>query len=579
MSYRWVFADNPSDDLLKTLQSDLNVPRNIARLLSLRGVDNFEKARSFFRPDLSLLHDPFLMQDMEPASARLCQAIRNHETVVIYGDYDVDGTTATALMYLFLKRFGLEPHYYIPHRYKEGYGINPEGIEFAEQKGADLIVSVDCGITAIEEAKRAREKGIDLVICDHHTVGSEIPDAHAVLDPKRPDCTYPFDGLSGAGVAFKLIQAITSRLGLHQDIYTPYLDLVAISTASDIVPIVDENRILMREGLKIINTNPLPGIEELLQLIRMEKGQISTSNIVFSVGPRINAAGRMGDAATAVQLLISTDKEEAKRLAKDLEKINLRRRETDAKTTLQATKMVEEEYKLCDLSSMVLHHPNWHLGVIGIVASRLVDSFGRPAIMLSTVDGKIKGSARSIKGFNIYNALKECEDLLEQFGGHEFAAGLTIKKDCLAAFRTRMDEIAGKMLKEVDFSPELEIDDHLRIDEITARFWKLLHQFEPFGPGNRQPVFVADDVEVSMASIVGKNHLRLKVRQGMSGLFDAIGFHLGEFLPLVQNPTKRLSIAYEIEENHWMGRRSLQLRIKDIKESLPAQDSSEHPVS
>ena len=569
MSYRWVFADDPSDDLLKSLQSDLNVPRNIARLLSLRGVDTFDKARSFFRPNLSLLHDPFLMQDMEPASARLCKAIRNHETVVIYGDYDVDGTTATSLMYLFLKRFGLEPHYYIPHRYKEGYGSNPEGIDFAEQKGADLIVSVDCGITAIEEAKWAREKGIDLVICDHHTVGNEIPEAHAVLDPKRPDCSYPFDGLSGAGVAFKLVQATTSRLGLHQELCTSYLDLVAISIASDIVPIVDENRILMREGLAIINSNPLPGIDELLRLIRMEKGQISTSNIVFSVGPRINAAGRMGDATKAVELMISTDKEKARELAKDLEEINLQRRKTDTKTTQQATKMVETEYNLGDLSSMVLHHPDWHLGVIGIVASRLVDSFGRPVIMLSTVDGKIKGSARSVKGFNIYDALKKCEDLLEQFGGHEFAAGLTVKKDCLPTFRARMDEIAGSLLKEADFSPELEIDDRLRIDEINARFWKLLHQFEPFGPGNRQPVFVAEDVQVSMASIVGKNHLRLKVQQGASGLFDGIGFHLGEYLPLVQDPSKRISLAYEIDENHWMGRRSIQLRIKDIREYTP----------
>ena len=567
MSYRWVFADAPERDLLTKLQTELNIPENVARLLSLRGVDTFDKARTFFRPSLSLIHDPSLMKDMEAASARLCKAIRNREKVVVYGDYDVDGTTATALMIIFLERFGLEPLYYIPHRFKEGYGISPDGIQFAEEHGADLIVSVDCGITAVEEAKLIREKGMELVICDHHTVGGAIPDAVAVLDPKRPDCTYPFDGLSGAGVAFKLVQATTHRLGLTEKIYAPLLDLVAVSIASDIVPIVDENRILMRYGLEILNTNPRAGLNELMSVIKMEKGQISASSIVFSLGPRINAAGRMGDAAKAVDLMMASDPKEAQKLAKQLEEINKDRRHTDMKTTRQATQMVESGHDLENLSSMVLHHPDWHLGVIGIVASRLVDHFGRPAVMLSTVDGKIKGSARSIKGFNIYNALKKCDEFLEQFGGHEFAAGLTLKKDALEPFRKRLDEIAGAMLEQSDFKPELEIDDRLQIDKIDGKFWKLLHQFEPFGPGNRQPVFVAEGVQIKSPSIVGKDHLRVKIQQGSSHIFDAIGFNLGGYLDLVKDSSRPLSIAYQIQENHWMGRRSLQLRLKDIKET------------
>ena len=408
MAFRWVYHQPDDLDAVRSLQRELNVPETIARLLAIRRISTFELAKAFFRPDLSLLHDPFLMKDMKKAADRLATAIRRGDRVVVYGDYDVDGTTATAIMYTFLKDFGIEVEYYIPHRFKEGYGLSEEGIDYAESIKAALIVTVDCGITAVEEARWARERGIDMIICDHHNAGDVIPDAVAVLDPKRPDCTYPFDGLSGAGVGFKLIQATMRTLGLPDEKCHRFLDLLAISIASDIVPIVDENRILMREGLRQLNSEPRHGIKALMEHIRLNNaGRITTSEIVFSIGPRINAAGRMGDAGTAVELLIADNEADAREKAQELERINVRRRAVDNDTMEQAVRMIDEEYSIDDLSSLVLHHPEWHLGVIGIVASRLVDKYYRPAIMLSSVDGLIKGSARSIRGFNVYNALKE----------------------------------------------------------------------------------------------------------------------------------------------------------------------------
>lgn len=566
MSFRWIYATPDKEEAIANLTSELKIPDRIAHLLSLRGIDSYPKAERFFRPGIENLHDPFLMKDMKLATERLCRAIRNHETVVVYGDYDVDGTTATSIVYTFLKSFGISVHYYIPHRFKEGYGINPDGIQHAIDIGADLIVSVDCGITAIKEAEYAREHGIDLIICDHHNVGDELPNAVAVLDPKRPDCSYPFDGLSGAGVGFKLIQGTIKELGLSQTLAYKYLDLVAVSIASDIVPIVDENRILMREGLSMINSNPRVGLKALMQLIKMHIGSVTTSSIVFSVGPRINAAGRMGDATAAVELMIAEDETEADRFAKELESINKRRRTTDTRTMDEAVEKVENDFNMEELSSMVLHDPDWHLGVIGIVASRLVDAYYRPAIMLSTVEGKIKGSARSIKGFNIYEALKKCEDLLEQFGGHEFAAGLTMDESNLTEFRERIDKIAYRYLKENDFSPEITIDSKLNLGDVDLRFWKLLSQFEPFGPGNLRPTFVSEDVCVEgVPSIVGNGHLKMKIRQGNSGVFDAIGFNMHEYMPkLINCDDNKIDVAYVLEENHWNGRRTIQMRLKDI---------------
>lgn len=567
MSFRWVYKEPERAENIRVMREQLNIPEEIARLLVLRGINTYDDARIFFRPEHVNFYDPFLMKDMAEGASRLSSAIRKREKVVIYGDYDVDGTTATGILYTFLKRFGLDVDYYIPHRFKEGYGINPEGIRFAMEKNAALIVSVDCGITAFEEARYARENGIDLIICDHHNVGEAIPDAAAVLDPKRPDCDYPFDGLSGAGVGFKLLQGTTELLGLPESMPEQYLDLVAISIASDIVPIIDENRVLMRKGLAIINRNPRTGIRALLDLIKIDPGTVSTSSIVFSIGPRINAAGRMGDAATAVELMIASDEPTAVRHAKELEKINRQRRDTDSETMLQATDMLEREHNLDEISAMVLHHPEWHLGVIGIVASRLVDAHYRPAIMLSTVEGKIKGSARSIKGFNIYNALKECEDLLEQYGGHEFAAGLTMKEANLQEFRNRINAIAMERLSEQDFEPELQIACGLDLEKVNMKFWKLLSQFEPFGPGNMRPVFVSENVSVKgVPSIVGSGHLKMKVKQNGSAVFDAIGFNMHEYEPMLRNCSNdRVDIAYVLEENYWNGRRMIQVRLKDIR--------------
>ncbi|MGM0459512.1 MAG: single-stranded-DNA-specific exonuclease RecJ [Bacteroidota bacterium] len=566
MSFRWIYATPDSEESVLQLKEELQISDRIAHLLALRGIDSFGKARTFFRPGIENLYDPFLMKDMKSATQRLCRAIRNHETVVVYGDYDVDGTTATSIVYTFLQSFGISVHYYIPHRFKEGYGINPDGIKRAIELDADLIISVDCGITAIEEARIAAENGIDLIICDHHNVGNELPDAVAVLDPKRPDCGYPFDGLSGAGVGFKLVQGTIEELGLSKTLAYKYLDLVAVSIASDIVPIVDENRILMREGLSMINSNPRVGLKALMHLIKMPPGTVSTSNIVFSVGPRINAAGRMGDARAAVELMISTDESEASHHAKQLEEINKRRRTTDSRTMDEAVEKVENDFNMDELSSMVLHDPDWHLGVIGIVASRLVDAYYRPAIMLSTVEGKIKGSARSIKGFNIYDALKKCDDLLEQFGGHEFAAGLTMDQSNLDEFRQRIDEIAFRYLKENDFSPEITIDSKLSLSDVNMKFWKLLSQFEPFGPGNLRPTFVSEDVCIEgVPSIVGNGHLKMKVSQDNSDVFDAIGFNMHDYMPkLINCDENRIDVAYVLEENYWNGRRSIQMRLKDI---------------
>src|SRR5699024_338997 len=431
----------------------------------------------------------------------------------------------------------------------------------------DLLISVDCGITAVEEAAAARRNGLDLIICDHHNVGRQLPEAVAVLDPKRSDCSYPFSGLSGAGVAFKLTQAVTEILGLSKNIPFEYLDLVAVSTASDIVPIVDENRILMSEGLKRINEEPRTGLKALLDIIKMEPGFIDTSNIVFSIGPRINAAGRMGDAEQAVQLLVAENRAEAKAHAHKLEAVNQKRRKADQKATNEANNIISEDYNLDSAAAIILHQQSWHLGVVGIVASRLVDAYHRPAILFSSVNGLLKGSARSIGGFNIYNAISECSDLLEEFGGHAFAAGLSLKPEKLEPFKNQLNEVISNNLSEEDRTPKLQIDYPLDLGIINKRFWKLLKQFKPFGPENLKPVFTCKNVNVvGVPSIVGKGHLKMKLRQNGSGVFDCIGFNMHEYLPQVRNAGKDdMEIAFNLEENHWNGRRTLQLKLLDIQ--------------
>ena len=567
MSFRWVITQLEQKEAVSNLMEILNVPEAIARLLAIRGISSFEDAKQFFRPSLNELYDPFLMKDMDRASERLSLAIRSNEKVLVYGDYDVDGTTATAIVYNFLKEFGVVVDYYIPHRFKEGYGINPEGVQYAYEMGAQVIVSVDCGITAIEEAEEIKALGMDLIICDHHTVGATLPDAYAVLDPKREDCSYPFDGLSGAGVGFKLVQATLARLGLPAKIAYDYLDLLAVSIASDIVPIIDENRILMWAGLDRLRTNPRVGIQALMDHIRVPQAELDTKKIVFSISPRINAAGRMGDASTAVKLLIAKDEPEAKLMARELESINAKRRNTDITTMNEAVEQIEEQLNMDRISALVLFNPDWHLGVIGIVASRLVDLYHRPTIMLSEVDGKIKGSARSIRGFNIYEAILECDDLLEQFGGHEYAAGLTLKNGVLKEFRKRMNSKAVEELSGSSFEAELLVDAEINLSEIDGKFWKLLHQFQPFGPGNTKPLFASRGLsKVGVPTIVGNGHLKLRLKQEDSPIFDAIGFNMHDLMPIVRDE-KKFDIAYELEENTWNGNTTIQIHLRDIKES------------
>lgn len=572
---RWTLVQPEDTSAVFALREALGVSPTVAHLLVLRGIRTFEQARAFFRPDLSQLHDPFLMKDMEIAASRLAEAIRKQETVVVYGDYDVDGATATSMMYLFLRKFGVNAHYYIPHRFKDGYGISIDGITYAKEQGSHLIVSVDCGITAIHEAKFARLMGIDLIICDHHNPGEEIPDALAVLNPKRHDCPYPFDGLSGAGVGFKLIQATILKLGLPMEIAYSYLDLLAISIASDIVPIIDENRILMREGLERLNSNPRIGVAELAKLIHIEIGKVTASKIVFSIGPRINAAGRMGDATTAVRLLIAETQEEALQSAKELERINNERRLKDRETMDQAVGLIEAEPNLETRATVILHQKDWHLGVIGIVASRIVDRYSRPAIMLSSVEGLVKGSARSVRGFNVFDALRRCNDLLLQFGGHEFAAGLTLQEENLEAFRTRFNEIAEVEFRPDAYEPEFMIDAELNLSEIgryenkswSTKFWPQLRQFEPHGPNNHLPVFQTRNLRlVGQPSIFGDGHLKFRVKQPDSDVFEAIGFKMQHQLPvLLENRETDLSLVYTLEEKSWNEVVTVQLRVKDIR--------------
>jgi single-stranded-DNA-specific exonuclease len=566
MAFQWMKIEPENGKTITGLQQELGVPGGIARLLALRGIHSFEQAKTFFRPDINHLHDPFLMRDMQIAANRAAKAVCNQEKILVYGDYDVDGTTATALLYTFFEEFGVDVNYYVPHRFKEGYGLGPKGIRYAAETDVDLIISVDCGITAVSEAEAARQKGIDLIICDHHNPGRQLPNAIAVLDPKREKGTYPYKGLSGAGVGFKLAQAVTKILGLSDQIPFKLLDLLAVSIASDIVPITGENRVLMREGLHRLNAQPRAGLQALLEVIHLKQGTIDTSNIVFSLGPRINAAGRMGDASLAVELLIADSQEEAQAYAHELEAINIERRTCDRQTEEEALIKVDQEYDLEETSSLVLHDENWHLGVIGIVASRLVDAYARPTVMLSTVGDAFKGSARSIHGFNIFKAFQQCEDLLEEYGGHKFAAGLTILPENVPAFRKRLERISAQKLSKEDLRPKLKIDCELDLSKFDKRFWKLLNQFEPFGPGNMRPLFVSRDVRLTgIPTIVGKGHLKMRVSQNGSGIFNTIGFNMHDYLPIVRNATDgKMEIVYSLEKNYWNGSSNLQLNLRDI---------------
>ncbi len=563
---RWALKEQGNPGLIADLSKQLNISSTLAKLLAQRGITSYEEAKKFFRPAISDLHDPFLMKDMDKAVTRIEQAISGNENILVYGDYDVDGTTAVALVYSFIKSLYENVDYYLPDRYKEGYGISFAGIDFAQDNNFTLIIALDCGIKANDKVTYAKERGIDFIICDHHRPGETLPDAVAVLDPKRADCTYPFDELSGCGIGFKLVQGYAVKHNIPFEQLEQYLDLVAISTAADIVPIVDENRVLVHFGLHWLNKNPRPGIKAILELAQVKR-ELNVSDVVFIIGPRINAAGRIQDARQAVDLLISANRSDALFEGEKINESNVERRTLDLSITEHALLLVQEDPSFNKRKSTVLFHPSWHKGVIGIVASRLTEKFYRPTVILTESNGLATGSARSIKDFDIYNAIESCSDLLEQFGGHMYAAGLTMKLENIEKFTERFEEIVAATLDEHLQTQEIEIDADLSFGDITPSFFSVLKQFAPFGPGNMSPVFRTENVrDTGMSRVVGSNHLKLNLAEDETTRFgmDAIAFQLGQFYPMVSRKIP-FDICYTIEENVWNGKTSLQLNVKDIQ--------------
>ncbi len=568
--YNWKILNCPDEFSVQVLIDDLNINPALAKVLVLRGIDSFRKAKQFFQPSLEDLHDPYLLNGMRDAVRRIIKALTENQKIMIYGDYDVDGTNASAMLYLFLKEIGGNISIYIPDRFKEGYGISKSGIDEAIQSGAKLIISVDCGITAIDETEYARRNDVDLIICDHHEPGEKIPNALAVLDPLKPGCPYPFKYLSGAGVTFKLLQAIAIAIGM-KTLPFEFLDFVAVASAADIVPLIGENRTLVKFGLDKLNTNPRPGFKALIDKAGLKLGNISSSQIVFGLAPRINAVGRLGSALRAVELLLSRSYEEALQYAEILDKENRNRRAIDEDILKEAIQKVHNEIDLQNEIAIVLHKEDWHIGVIGIVASRLVEKFYRPSILLTSVDGILKGSARSISDFNLYEALKECEDTLLQFGGHKAAAGLSILPEKLNEFKKRFNEVARKNLTPEQLIPKLEIESIVELSSITPKFRRILERFAPFGPQNMKPIFLTERVEIFDKPRVNQNnHLFMKVRKNNSPVFDVIGYNLGEYafdlLDLNSIPRSNyIDIVYTIESKEINGMFFPLLNLKDFR--------------
>lgn len=563
MQKRWVENEVTDHKAVEELKHLLNIDEVLAALLVSRGITSFEAARCFFRPDLCHLHDPFLIKDMEAAVVRIEKALRNKEKILIYGDYDVDGTTAVSLVYHFFSKYHYSIEYYIPDRYKEGYGISTQGVDYAAANGFSLIIALDCGIKSNDKIDYANSLGIDFIICDHHFPGTALPDAVAVLDPKRADCNYPYKELSGCGLGFKLIQAFAQRNDIPFESILCYLDLVAVSIASDIVPVTGENRTLAWYGLKRLNESPCYGLSALMEL--SGKKQYTISDVVFTIGPRINACGRIDDARHSVNLLISSTREAAKSQSALVDLKNAERKEHDVSITEQALKMIEAEPALLNRKTTVVYNEGWHKGVIGIVASRLTEKYYRPTIVLTKSNGHIAGSARSVLGFDLYEALSGCSDLLEQFGGHKYAAGLTLKPENIHALRERFEDIVSQTIPDQLLTQEISIDGSLDLAAINGKFFRVLTQFAPFGPLNPTPVFLSKNVYVcGSASVVGSNHIKMTVKQKGSPAFDCIGFGMGQYLPLVDKG-QVFDICYTIEENIWKEKRSVQLNIKGIR--------------
>lgn len=559
---RWVVQQVDDTEAVDRLSAQLNINPILARLLVLRGVNTFDEAKRFFRPDASHLHDPFLMLGMDKAVNRLLDAIETGEKILVYGDYDVDGTTAVALVYSFLKKHYPNLGYYIPDRYKEGYGISTQGIDYAKENGYSLIIALDCGIKSVDKIAYAKSLGVDFIICDHHLPGDEVPDAVAVLDPKQADCNYPYKELSGCGIGFKLMQAFCNEYGIGQEGLFQYIDLVVVSIAADIVPMTGENRTLACLGLKKLNSNPLPGLYALFELNNLVK-ELTITDVVFIIAPRINAAGRIESGTRAVELLIAEHADHALLPGADINDHNNTRRDLDKAITQSALDIIQADERYTNRRSTVVYSPDWHKGVIGIVASRLTEVYYRPTIVLTQSGNEVAGSARSVKGFDVYEAILACSDLLIQFGGHKFAAGLTMEADKVEAFIERFEQVVAATITEQSLTPEIEIDAELNLADITPKFFDILKQFAPFGPGNMNPVFLTRGVtDKGYARIVGTDHLKMDLKQG-AVTFPAIAFGQGRHLDAVAAKTP-FDICFAIEPNVWQGKTTLQLNVKDI---------------
>lgn len=564
---RWELKNNYSEETVSSLSKQLNINEALARVLVLRNINTFEQAKHFFRPELNNLHDPFLMNGMDVAVKRVIKSLTENEKILIYGDYDVDGTNAAAMVYLFLKKLGGTVSIYIPNRLKEGYGISLAGIDEAEASGCSLLISVDCGITAIEEVEYARKKKIDIIICDHHQPADKIPNALAVLDPIKGNCNYPFKHLSGCGVAFKLIQGICNSIGMKTEAYN-YLDFVAVAAAADIVYLTDENRILVKYGLELLNTSTRPGFLALIKKAGFKPGSINCSNIVFGLAPRINAVGRLGDAQRAINLLIAENYEQAEEYADILENENRKRKNIDEKTFQEAEEYIQNNINLDERISIVVSKDDWHPGVIGIVASRVVEKYYRPTIMLTKIEGVLKGSARSIAGFNIFEALKKCEHLLIQYGGHQAAAGLSLAEENFEKFKEEFEKIAASELDNYKIIPTIFIDSEVNLSEIKPKFIRILEQIAPFGPNNMRPVFLTKNVNIfSFPRVVGNNHLIMKLKQPGSPVFDAVGYDMGDAINTFENLNDNVDIVFSIETVNKEGYFIPQIRLKDIRKS------------
>ena len=564
MTKRWIPKTEPDKETVETLSTALNINKVLSGILAQRGLKTFECGRKFFRPSYNDLHDPFLMKGMETALARIDEAIANKEKILVYGDYDVDGTTSVATVYSYFADRYPNMDFYIPDRYSEGYGISTKGIDWAAENNFSLIIALDCGIKAVDKITYANEKNIDFIICDHHLPGDEIPAAVAILNPKQKDCTYPFKELSGCGIGLKLIQAYSIKHKIDFKSVEQFMDLAAISIASDLVPIEDENRVIAHFGLVKLKKNPNNGLRALLEAYAI-KPELSISDVVFFIGPRINAAGRIADAKDSVRLMISKDYEKTKAIAELVNQHNVDRRNFDKDITEKAFEMIERDSTFHERKSTVLFHNEWHKGVIGIVASRLIEKFYRPTIVLTESNGLATGSARSVEGFDLYSAIEECADLLEQYGGHTHAAGLTMQLDNVKPFADKFESVVSKNIVERSLTPEIEYDAEIFLRAITPKFFSILKQFSPFGPGNQNPIFMSKNVwEVGDVMIVGNNHLKMSITQEDGGrIFKAIGFGLGEHYEKVSQGIS-FDMCYAIEENHFNGHVNLQLNIKDI---------------